>query len=184
MTALIAYQSRYRVFSSGTSVQNHHFQIISMQVTWLTFLRFLVSVLHVCQKRRIHCIINQKVKRSYMGSSTILSLNCLMRTSFPLCLFCFQLFVFIFNISFTHAVTIGFALPNTNRGIKRKENSSDFGVRTTRGKRNSATRLASGKGTRHYSKVLGSPTTGNRTGPKLGLQRFNLQLVNVNHTVK
>ena len=70
-------------------------------------------------------------------------------------------------------VTIGFALPSTNRGIKRKENSSDFGVRTTRGKTNSATRLASGKGTRHYSKVLGSATTGNRTGLKLGLQQFN-----------
>ena len=52
------------------------------------------------------------------------------------------------------------------------------------GKTNSATRLASGKGTRHYSKVLGSATTGNRTGLKLGLQQFNLQLVNVNHTVK
>ena len=51
-------------------------------------------------------------------------------------------------------------------------------------KTNSATRLASGKGTRHYSKVLGSATTGNRTGLKLGLQQFNLQLVNVNRTVK
>ena len=38
-------------------------------------------------------------------------------------------------------VTIGFALPSTNRGNKRKENSSDFGVITTRGKTNSATRL-------------------------------------------
>ena len=53
-----------------------------------------------------------------------------------------------------------------------------------KGKTNSATRLASGKGTRHYSKVLGSATTGNRTGLKLGLQQFNLQLVNVNHTDK
>ena len=81
---------------------------------------------------------------------------------------------------------IGFALPSTNRGNKREENSSDFGVIATRGKTNSATRLASGKGTRHYSKVLGSATTGhgNRTGLKLGLHQFNLQLVNVNHTVK
>ena len=30
-------------------------------------------------------------------------------------------------------VTISFALPATNREIERKENSSDFGVRTTRG---------------------------------------------------
>ena len=51
-------------------------------------------------------------------------------------------------------------------------------------KTNSATRLVSGEGTRHSSKVLGSATTGNRTGLKLGLQQFNLQLVNVNHTVK
>ena len=51
-----------------------------------------------------------------------------------------------------------------------------------KGKTNSATRLASEKGTRHYSKVLGSATNGNRTGLKLGLQQFNLQLVNVNHT--
>ena len=49
-------------------------------------------------------------------------------------------------------------------------------------KTNSATRLASGKGTRHYSRVPGSATTGNRTGLRLGLQQFNLQLVNVNHT--
>ena len=81
-------------------------------------------------------------------------------------------------------VTIVFALPSTNRGNKSKENSSDFGVRTTTGKTNSATRLASGKGRCHYSKVLGSATTGNRTGLKLGLQQFNLQFVNVNHTVK
>ena len=27
-----------------------------------------------------------------------------------------------------YSVTIGFALPSTNRGNKRKENSSDFGV--------------------------------------------------------
>ena len=81
-------------------------------------------------------------------------------------------------------VTIVFALPSTNRGNKSKENSSDFGVRTTRGKTNSATRLACGKGTCHYSKVLGSATTGNRTGLKLGLQQFNPQFVNVNHTVK
>ena len=31
---------------------------------------------------------------------------------------------------------------------------------------------------------IGSATTGNRTGLKLGLQQFNLQLVNVNHMVK
>ena len=43
---------------------------------------------------------------------------------------------------------------------KRKGNSSDFGVWTTRRKTNSAIRLASGKGTRHCSTVLGSSTTG------------------------
>ena len=47
-----------------------------------------------------------------------------------------------------------------------------------KGKTNSATRLASEKGTRHYSKVLGSATTGNRTGLKLGLQQFNLKSYN------
>ena len=47
---------------------------------------------------------------------------------------------------------------------------------------NSATRLANGKGTRHYSKVLRSATTGNRTALKLGLQQFSLQFVDVNHT--
>ena len=81
-------------------------------------------------------------------------------------------------------VAESFALPSKYRGIKRKENWSDFGVRTTRGKTNSATHLASGKGTRHCSKVLGSATTGNRTGLKLGLQQFNLQLVDINHTIK
>ena len=53
-----------------------------------------------------------------------------------------------------------------------------------KGKTNSATWLASGKGTRHYSKAVGSATTGNKTGFKLGLQQFHLQFVNVNHTVK
>ena len=71
-------------------------------------------------------------------------------------------------------VTIGFALPSTNRGNKRKENSSEFGVITTRGKTNSATRLTNGEGTRHYSKVPGSATTGNRTGFKLALQQFQV----------
>ena len=47
---------------------------------------------------------------------------------------------------------------------------------------NDATRLASKTGTRHYSKILRSATTGNRTALKLGLQQFNLQLVDVNHT--
>ena len=42
-------------------------------------------------------------------------------------------------------VTIGFALPATNREIKRKENSSDFGVRTTRGKTNSQLAWQAGK---------------------------------------
>ena len=42
-------------------------------------------------------------------------------------------------------VTIGFALPRTNRGLKRKENSSDFGVRTTRGKTNSQLAWLAGK---------------------------------------
>ena len=42
-------------------------------------------------------------------------------------------------------VTIGFALPSTNRGLKRKENSSDFGVRTTRGKTNSQLAWEAGK---------------------------------------
>ena len=34
----------------------------------------------------------------------------------------------------TVGVTIGLVLPSTNQGNKHKENSSDFGVRTTRGK--------------------------------------------------
>ena len=42
-------------------------------------------------------------------------------------------------------VTIGFALPATNRGIERKENSGDFGVRTTRGKTNSQLAWQAGK---------------------------------------
>ena len=67
-------------------------------------------------------------------------------------------------------MTMRFALLSTNRGIERKENSSDFGVRTTRGKTNSQLAWLAGiKGTRHYSKVLGSATTGNRTGLKLGI---------------
>ena len=43
------------------------------------------------------------------------------------------------------SVTIGFALPATNRGIERKENSGDFGVRTTRGKTNSQLAWQAGK---------------------------------------
>ena len=43
------------------------------------------------------------------------------------------------------SVTIDFALPATNRGIERKENSGDFGVRTTRGKTNSQLAWQAGK---------------------------------------
>ena len=43
------------------------------------------------------------------------------------------------------SVTTGFALPSTNRGIERKENSSDFGVRTTRGETNSQLAWLAGK---------------------------------------
>ena len=74
------------------------------------FLHFLVSInkkflscyygLHVCQNRRIHCIISQKVKGSYVGSSNILFLNCLICTSFAL--FYFVSFLFIFDISVMH----------------------------------------------------------------------------------
>ena len=42
-------------------------------------------------------------------------------------------------------VTIGFALPATNRGIERKENSGDLGVRTTKGKTNSQLAWQAGK---------------------------------------
>ena len=79
-------------------------------------------------------------------------------------------------------MTIGFALPSTNRGLKRKENSSDFDVRTTRGK---LTRNSLGKRERNSSlfQGTGSATTGNRIGLKLGLQQFNLQLVNVTCTI-
>ena len=90
------------------------------------------------------------------------------------------------GLVFIVSLTIVCALPFQAQigGNKRQDNSSNFGVRTTRGKTNSvsATRLASGKGARHYSKVLESATTGNRTALKLGLQQFNLQLVNVNQT--
>ena len=69
----------------------------------------------------------------------------------------------------------------TNRGLKRKENSSDFGVRITRGK---LSRNSLGKRERNSSlfQGTGSATTGNRIGLKLGLQQFNLQLVNVTCT--
>ena len=50
-----------------------------------------------------------------------------------------------FAIQSTFSVTIVFALPATNREIKRKENSSDFGVRTTRGKTNSQLAWLAGK---------------------------------------
>ena len=42
-------------------------------------------------------------------------------------------------------MTIGFALASTSRGVKRKENSSDFGVRTTRGKTKSQLVWLAGK---------------------------------------
>ena len=52
----------------------------------------------------------------------------------------------IFHQNFrTNGVTIGFSLPSTNRGLKRKDNSSDFGVRTTRGKTNSQLAWLAGK---------------------------------------
>ena len=80
-------------------------------------------------------------------------------------------------------VTIGFALPATNREIKRKQNSSDFGVRTTRGKTNSQLAWQAGK------ELVTIPRyricyNWNSTGLKLAPQQFNLQLVNVTCTIK
>ena len=92
------------------SFPNQLFQVGSMQVTGLIFWRFLASIskrilsfyyrLRVSQKWRNCCIIGQNVKRSYLGSSTILSLNCLMCTSFVLFLLCF---VFIYHRYFSYA---------------------------------------------------------------------------------
>ena len=81
-------------------------------------------------------------------------------------------------------VTISFALPATNREIKRTENSSDLGVRTTKGG-GKLTRNSLGKRERNSSlfQGTGSATTGNSTGLKLGLQQFNLRLVNVTCTI-
>ena len=42
-------------------------------------------------------------------------------------------------------MTIGFAVASTSRGVKRKENSSDFGVRTTGGKTKSQLAWLAGK---------------------------------------
>ena len=69
-----------------------------------------------------------------------------------------------------------------NRGIERKENSRDFGVRTTRGKTNSQLAQLAGKELSLFQGT-GSATTGNSTGLKLELQQFNLQLVNVTCTI-
>ena len=100
-------------FSSGTSVQVSKSILPNRfhagdQIDF--FLHFLVSInkkflscyygLHVCQNRRIHCIISQKVKGNYVASSNILSLNCLICTSFAL--FYFVSFLFIFDISVMH----------------------------------------------------------------------------------
>ena len=78
-------------------------------------------------------------------------------------------------------MTIDFALLSTNRGNKRLENSSDFGRKNNKGKTNSATRLASGKGTRNYSKVLGSATTGNSgaTNENIVQNHLNIELLDV-----
>ena len=86
------------------------------------------------------------------------------------------------------AVMERFAVSSTNREIsgKRIRATSAYeqqGAREEGGWRtNSTTCMANGKGTRHCSTVLGSATTGHRTALKLGLQQFNLQLINVNCT--
>ena len=92
------------------SFPNQLFQVGSMQVTELIFWSFLASIskrilsfyyrLRVSQKCRNYCIIGQNLNRSYMGSFTILSLNCLMCTSFALLLLCF---VLIYLLYFSYA---------------------------------------------------------------------------------
>ena len=92
------------------SFPNQLFQVGSMQVTELIFWSFLASIskrilsfyyrLRVSKKCRNYCIIGQNLNRSYMGSFTILSLNCLMCTSFALLLLCF---VFIYLLYFSYA---------------------------------------------------------------------------------
>ena len=78
----------------------------------INFWRFLAIIskrilsfyyrLRVPQEWRNYCIIGQNVKRSYMGSSTILSLNCLMCTCFALFLLCF-VFIYLRYFSYAHA---------------------------------------------------------------------------------
>ena len=86
------------------------------------------------------------------------------------------------------AVMKGFAVSSTNRGNSGKRIRATSAYEQQGAKEeggwgtNSTTPIANGKGTRHCSTVLGSATTGNSTALKLGLQQFNLQLMNVNHT--